>query len=396
MFAELHEVPPSTAWKLIDPLFNQVGAIVAGAAMFIAVGLIGFTATRSPWYLAGIGASAAGGIWRLQQILSYRRHRDSVAPVEWARRALRSAWLTGAIWGAWSFVVPFETDRYFDFMLIGVQITCVAGGAVRNNSVPAVAIGQALLALIPPFFICATSSSRYMNVFTPFTVLNFFAAVSLVKFLHGQTLRLLLMDEEKNTLVNRLELANQELAILNRHLSTLAATDALTGLANRRAFDLALSREWRAHTREERPLSLLLLDVDNFKKYNDTYGHPAGDQCLRVVAEAIVEALRRPGDSVSRYGGEEFAVILPGTDAVGALTVADQVRSNVRARGLAHSASPFSFVTVSIGVATVMPQPDQDSQLLTDQADAALYSAKRLGRNRAHHFETVTLAAVPS
>lgn len=168
-------------------------------------------------------------------------------------------------------------------------------------------------------------------------------------------------------------------------LSALARTDALTGLANRRGFDEALEREWHRARREETPLSLLLVDADRFKPFNDTYGHLEGDACLKRLADAAAGIARRPADMVARYGGEEFAILLPDTAAENALSLAEQLRAEIEAMGLAHAANPpAGLVTVSIGVATDHPCAAARSApaSLVAAADASLYRAKRSGRNR--------------
>jgi len=165
-------------------------------------------------------------------------------------------------------------------------------------------------------------------------------------------------------------------------LEALAAVDALTGVANRRHFDDVIAREWRRAIRAESPISLLLLDVDHFKLYNDLYGHLRGDSCLRQIAEAALDVIQRPGDTVARFGGEEFAIILSDTDRNPALDLAERIRQTVEDRDLAHSGNPPGVITVSIGCATLIPQRGSDANTLIEAADQALYEAKRAGRNR--------------
>jgi diguanylate cyclase (GGDEF)-like protein/PAS domain S-box-containing protein len=175
--------------------------------------------------------------------------------------------------------------------------------------------------------------------------------------------------------------AEQELADAYHAVETMAITDTLTGLANRRRFDQCLTTEWRRAMRDRCPLSMLLIDVDQFKSYNDSYGHLRGDSCLKQIAEAAQHAVSRPGDLVARFGGEEFAVILPCTDAKGAFQLALDICAVLRSHQLPHKDSPSGIVTASIGCVTLVPQLGQSSAMLIDCADQALYEAKRSGRN---------------
>jgi diguanylate cyclase (GGDEF)-like protein/PAS domain S-box-containing protein len=167
-----------------------------------------------------------------------------------------------------------------------------------------------------------------------------------------------------------------------RAVEVLAATDPMTGLANRRLFDQSLSGEWRRALRDHAPLSLLMIDADLFKSFNDTYGHMQGDDCLKMIADAAAEVVRRPGDLVARFGGEEFTVILPNTERDGALAIAEQISSAIRARGIRHQGNPLGIVTVSVGCATMFPALGWNEVNLIEMADAALYRAKGAGRNR--------------
>ncbi len=186
------------------------------------------------------------------------------------------------------------------------------------------------------------------------------------------------------------KLAEQQLADAYHIVETLAVTDALTGLANRRYFDQCLATEWRRAMRDRKPLSLLLVDVDLFKSYNDTYGHLRGDSCLKQIAEAAQDVVSRPGDLVARFGGEEFAAILPNTGKSGALQLAQDICAVMRNRQLPHSSNPLGIVTVSVGCATLTPQLGEQAAPLIDCADKALYQAKRSGRNRACSYHPVT------
>ncbi|WP_224705785.1 diguanylate cyclase [Devosia aquimaris] len=183
--------------------------------------------------------------------------------------------------------------------------------------------------------------------------------------------------------VSRFKQAQEELNTATDQLKQLARTDGLTDLLNRRAFDEALENEIRRSSRTGTPLSLLMIDVDHFKAYNDHYGHPAGDACLRQVAELLRDSLKRPADLAARYGGEEFAAILPDTDEDGAYLVADAFRRAVAQAGLPHERSDKGHVTASVGVATYMPDNlDRNGLELAKAADEALYSAKAAGRDR--------------
>jgi diguanylate cyclase (GGDEF)-like protein/PAS domain S-box-containing protein len=173
----------------------------------------------------------------------------------------------------------------------------------------------------------------------------------------------------------------EKLEAANRQLEDLAALDPLTGLANRRRFEELLQTEHRRARRLRLPLSIATIDVDQFKAYNDTYGHPAGDACLRAIAAAIDGVLRRPGDLAARIGGEEFSVLLPNTDASGASHMAERIRGAVLSLAMQHLESQTRTVTVSIGVTTALPTDDRCLTVLIKDADDALYAAKRSGRN---------------
>jgi diguanylate cyclase (GGDEF)-like protein len=188
--------------------------------------------------------------------------------------------------------------------------------------------------------------------------------------------------------------AEEELTRAFRLVENQAMVDGLTGIANRRRFDETMDREWRRAMRDHSPLSLLMIDVDHFKLYNDIYGHLAGDTCLQAIASAAQEVLHRSSDLLARYGGEEFIVVLPFTDSDGAQLVAEQIRRAVELRCLPHSGNPpHSIVTVSIGCATHILEFDSPRNSLLQAADDALYVAKSAGRNRIEIAEPLPAAS---
>lgn len=173
-------------------------------------------------------------------------------------------------------------------------------------------------------------------------------------------------------------------------LKRLATRDGLTGVANRRCFDETLAAEWQRCMRDVKPLSLVLLDVDHFKRYNDAFGHLGGDACLKTIASALALSCQRSADLAARYGGEEFAAILPGTTASGALALAERIRENIAALEMPHPSNEAAgCVTISLGAATLVPDRTLNLDGLIDAADRALYAAKRAGRNRALHAEQI-------
>jgi diguanylate cyclase len=175
----------------------------------------------------------------------------------------------------------------------------------------------------------------------------------------------------------------------NRHTRLHALCDGLTGVANRRCFDETIERETGRAVRNGRPLSLIMLDVDFFKAFNDRYGHAAGDACLRSVARTLRNVLRRPGDMVARYGGEEFAIVLPETDEAGAVRVVNEIEAAVRALAIESGGSSFGVVTLSAGIACWRRQHGPATPAwLIEAADAALYQAKTNGRNAFSVYRT--------
>ncbi len=173
------------------------------------------------------------------------------------------------------------------------------------------------------------------------------------------------------------------LAMYNRRLRGLSNQDGLTGMANRRHLDRVLEREWTRAQRYNRELAVIMVDIDHFKAYNDRFGHLTGDDCLRQVARTLADGVKRGADLVARFGGEEFCILLPETNAAAAMALAEHLRRRVEDLRLSHPDSPVApVVTVSLGVATAVPRAGSDPSELLERADLALYQAKKLGRNQ--------------
>lgn len=285
-------------------------------------------------------------------------------------------------------------------MLVITMLTAfVMGSAARNGVYPKAAVGSVLLAEMPLLLACLATRDNYYRLYTLFIVMFTLSAVSVVRHLYAQAVHSLVTDDKNALLVSEVTRSNRELAAVNedlaaanKTLATIAGTDGLTGVPNRRSFDESVEMEVcsarRAAASPGLPtishLALLMIDVDSFKGYNDRYGHQAGDKCLRHVAQTLALGCRRPHDVLARYGGEEFVAILPHTDLTAASAVAEGLREAVEALGLEHGASAFDVVTVSIGVAICSGNKQATPADLLRRADEALYIAKHSGRNRVH------------
>jgi len=259
---------------------------------------------------------------------------------------------------------------------------------------PAIIIILAIFCLVKLRFFYATGSalvifSSYMfminytdRALLPSTINDtvMFAAAILVGAVANYFIEVRLRHEY--LLSRELEYRTVEVEAANKELQKLSTIDSLTGVANRRGYDEFVNREWKRAAREQKELSLVMADLDFFKAYNDNYGHNAGDNCLKRVAECLVEAASRPGDLVARYGGEEFVIVLSDTSPENAGVLATKALKAVEAMKIEHSDSRASkYVTVSLGVATAIPDQDLPPESLLEAADNALYMAKRDGRN---------------
>lgn len=189
------------------------------------------------------------------------------------------------------------------------------------------------------------------------------------------------LDERQHELELIIEIRTKELAEANRKLEALSNTDGLTNIGNRRLFDSTLLQAWNRCLRTEIPIALIMLDIDHFKQFNDLYGHLAGDECLRLLAHALAQSGRRSGELVARYGGEEFVVLLPNVEPQSAYEIAQHIQQQILILAQPHAQNVTGLVTVSMGVACLIPSSHQQPSELVQLADSALYNAKSSGRN---------------
>jgi diguanylate cyclase (GGDEF)-like protein len=237
---------------------------------------------------------------------------------------------------------------------------------------------------LPLLVATAQSKQEILAEWQQSTLLLSVATLLVVLLLAGVGARLVRQIMIRDELESELRIAKEHLQDRNQELTVLATRDGLTGIANRRQFEETLRLELKRARRTGAPLSLVLLDVDFFKKYNDRYGHVAGDDCLRQVANALRDGLARPTDLAARYGGEEFAIVLPGTGLVGARYLAERLRLAIMDLGIVHADNPLGVATVSAGTCTFhgTPAEEDDPETFVRQTDALLYRAKAQGRNR--------------
>lgn len=314
---------------------------------------------------------------RLWLVAAWRRNPQRFTPLAWARLtmcqcgAVGLAWGFGAIW-LMGYGTAYEDVIYGCIALASVMV------AMSN-----VSYWPAHLAFHVPMFtllgiayaLDSEPQARFLAI-SAWVVCPFIAEMG--RRLQIRFNEALKLAWEHQVLAHKYALANQELAVLSR-------TDDLTRIANKRHLDETLKREWHRCARTHAPLSVLMLDIDHFKLYNDRYGHLAGDTCIRQVAEAMRGSIREHCDFVARFGGEEFTVVMPGTDLATAQAIAERIRASIESLQVPHAGAQRGYLTVSIGVAST-EQPVTREEALVGNADVALYKAKHQGRNRVEAF----------
>lgn len=301
---------------------------------------------------------------------------------QWKKAYLLLAFTSGVIWGASAFIIFPAGNPSLIALSVLVIASLSAATTVSHSALkmgPTAWAAPAMLLYVVRCFLegFETYTVGFLIIVYLFAVLNY-------SFKHNTTIASSVSLKFENLeLLDELRKANDIL----RHAS---AIDGLTGLANRRRFDEVMDQEWRRALREQRPFSLIMLDIDHFKSYNDNYGHQAGDDCLKKVAAVVAGTVKRPADLAARYGGEEFMVVLPDIDIRGAVELGEKLRIAVEVLGVPHAhSSAASVVTISVGAASLVPEHGMDPSHIIKLVDTALYAAKRSGRNRVKAAEEV-------
>ncbi len=305
-------------------------------------------------------------IYRLLILLFFNRSNDTSSHLNlWDNLNFAGTLMTGLIWGSLTFFYSSLWPPEVQISLWVLLIALMSGASASISVVLKYYIAYCAPIILFSFYVQYVDKSYYLII-----IIFFYT--------------LLLSMTARNFRKQNNFIIEQQIMLIdaNDKLEALATKDALTNLPNRRAFENLFRNEWERHLRSKKNLSLMMLDVDYFKNYNDHYGHSKGDECLRSIANIIQKSLLRPSDVAARYGGEEFIIILPETSNEGALEVAERIHYNLKVINIPHEyPRPDSRLTVSIGIATLIPKSGKDSKVLQLLADRELYKAKANGRN---------------
>ncbi len=372
---ELQDIPIIFISALGDT-FDKVKAFECGGVDYI----------TKPFQIEEVVARIEGQFTIQRQRIALKREvrkRREAEEVLYQSRALLSSVLNSALDGiaAMQAVRNPQTGDIEDFRCLVINpILSKAFNRSREDLIGRVLLKRFLQRLDPQLFdqfvnLVETGTFLTQDIYFPIADSDWYHFVA-VKLGDGFAVTVRDITDRK-----RMEL---ELQAANQQLQLLANIDGLTHIANRRRFDGYLAQEWQRHCREQKPLALILADIDYFKAYNDLYGHQQGDDCLQKVAHTLVDIAKRITDLVARYGGEEFVVVLPNTDQQDALAMAENMIGAIAALAIPHEGSSVSnYVTISIGVSSIIPMPEDTIEKIISKADQALYSAKSQGRNRA-------------
>lgn len=305
-------------------------------------------------------------IYRLLILLFFTRSNDTSSHLNlWDNLNFAGTLMTGLIWGSLTFFYSSLWPPELQISLWVLLIALMSGASASISVVLKYYLAYCAPIMLFSLYVQYVDKSYYL--------MAIFFFYSLLLSMTARNFR-----KQNNFIIEQ----QIKLIDANNKLEALATKDALTNLPNRRAFENLFRNEWERHLRSKKHLSLMMLDVDYFKNYNDHYGHSKGDECLRSIANIIQKSLLRPSDVAARYGGEEFIIILPETSKEGALEVAERIHYNLKVMNIPHEyPRPDSRLTVSIGIATLIPESGKNSKVLQLLADRELYKAKANGRN---------------
>jgi diguanylate cyclase (GGDEF)-like protein len=318
-------------------------------------------------------------------VLGERFRLVQVAPSNMARWHIRFALavtVCGALWGAFAVALVQYDDPHRQAAVV-IAIGALVSGAVTaySTSMPTL-LGFTVPAMLPlGLALLARGESGAVLLGALILAWLGFMLASAQRF-RRFALEALESQFENAQLVDSLQEERDRVTELAAQLRMLSSTDALTGLANRRAFDEALEETWSRCAAQRWPLGLVTVDIDHFKAYNDLYGHPQGDECLRRVAEVFAREAARNSAVAARIGGEEFVLMVQDCDAQRAYTIAERMRTSIVGLALPHRGSPLGHVSASFGTASIVPDRALQPTQLAEEADRSLYEAKRAGRNR--------------
>ena len=370
-------------WQLVGSLFRQSRSLAASGIGTVIAACVCWRHTGSSWYVAwGLGSCLVLAI-RLVLAGDFHRNRSRLSAEAWAWAFFAGAVTTATIVALGAGLTALVEGDLVATLYMATHVLSFAGGAtVRNSASPLAAVCQTTISLGVTGLACLLSGKPYLQTFAFLILLQLVAQFEIIRAL-GRTTGWLISAERRQAFLNeRLSTACAELEGANGRLSHLSATDALTGLLNRRAFDAEVAKYWTDAAHPAPHLGLLMIDADYFKKLNDRHGHIAGDEALRWLAGILQATLQRPTDIVARFGGEEFAVLLPDTDLAGAVATAERIRGALALAEVPESIRCSPRLTVSIGASVTVPAQGESHLALVRLADEALYAAKRGGRDR--------------
>lgn len=301
----------------------------------------------------------------------------------WYNRFYVTTVMAGIGWGAGGFIIGTPLDALSQVFIFIVLIGVGAAAIPLLGVMQRVMLCFQAVSTIPYAIYISIMLGDRGTILLYMFVLYAIGVVASMRRMDLNLTESMKLQYENSQMVSTLSESNQQLQNANEKLETLTLEDALTELHNRRYFEMQLEFEWKRESREKKILTLMVIDIDYFKLYNDTYGHAEGDVCLKNVAHVLQSSLHRSSDVIARIGGEEFVVMLPNIDVDGAVTLANQMQQKLHDAEFTHATSPLGDnVTVSIGIASVLPDDNATALGLFKAADKALYKAKAKGRNQ--------------